>query len=152
MDSMIAAAARALATGDVLGALKRVGVRDDPPALALRGIAMAQVGEYPRARELLRRAARTFGAHEDLADTHRICHPIRRRKRSMSSRDDVGAVFHTYSAYGRGVEVMMGTYNLLDLTPKGRDEDGLSYAMEWVRHHDRYGPAPAAGSCCSAHA
>jgi hypothetical protein len=67
MDSLIAAAARALTAGDVLGALKRVGVRDDPPALALRGIAMAQLGEYPRARELLRRAARGFGAHEELA-------------------------------------------------------------------------------------
>jgi hypothetical protein len=67
MDSLIAAAARALAGGDVLGALKRVGARDDPPALALRGIAMAQLGEYPRARELLRRAARAFGAHEELA-------------------------------------------------------------------------------------
>jgi hypothetical protein len=51
----------------VLGALKHVVLRDDPPALALRGIAMAQLGEYPRARELLRRAARGFGTHEDLA-------------------------------------------------------------------------------------
>ncbi len=67
MDSLIAAAARALAAGDALGALKRVGLRDDPPALALRGIAMAQLGEHPRARELLRRAARGFGAHEELA-------------------------------------------------------------------------------------
>jgi hypothetical protein len=67
MDSLIAAAARALAVGDVLGALKRVSLRDDPPALALRGIAMAQLGEHPRARELLRRAARGFGTHEELA-------------------------------------------------------------------------------------
>ena len=67
MDSLIAAAARALAAGDALGALKRVALRDDPPALALRGIAMAQLGEHPRARELLRRAARGFGAHEELA-------------------------------------------------------------------------------------
>jgi hypothetical protein len=67
MDSLIAAAARALATGDALGALKRVALRDDPPALALHGIAMAQLGEYPRARELLRRAARGFGAHEALS-------------------------------------------------------------------------------------
>src|SRR3984885_8724895 len=67
MDSMIAAAARALAAGDALGALNRVALRDDPPALALRGIAMAQLGEHPRARELLRRAARGFGAHEELA-------------------------------------------------------------------------------------
>jgi hypothetical protein len=67
MDSLIAAAARALVAGDPLGALKRVALRDDPPALALRGIAMAQLGEHPRARELLRRAARAFGAHEELA-------------------------------------------------------------------------------------
>ena len=67
MDSLIAAAARALGAGDALGALKRVALRDDPPALALRGIAMAQLGEHARARELLRRAARDFGAHEDLA-------------------------------------------------------------------------------------
>ncbi len=67
MDSLIAASARALAAGDALGALKRVALRDDPPALALRGIAMAQLGDYPRARDLLRRAARAFGAHEELA-------------------------------------------------------------------------------------
>jgi hypothetical protein len=67
MDSLIAAAARALAAGDTLGALKQVALRDDPPALALRGIAMARLGELARARELLRRAARGFGAHEELA-------------------------------------------------------------------------------------
>lgn len=68
---------------------------------------------------------------------------------SVFYQDDAGQVFHTYSRYGRGVEVMMHTYNLLDLTPKGRDEDNLRFTMEWVRHHDRYEPAPAAvGSCC----
>src|SRR6478735_870051 len=67
MDSLIAAAGRALALGDALGALKRVALREDPPALALRGIAMAQLGDYPRARELLRRAARGFGAREAMA-------------------------------------------------------------------------------------
>ena len=67
MDSLIAASARALAAGDALGALKQVALREDPPALALRGIAMAQLGEHPRARELLRKAARGFGAHEPLA-------------------------------------------------------------------------------------
>jgi hypothetical protein len=67
MDSMVAAAARALAAGDALGALKRIALRDDAPALALRGIAMAQLGEYPRARELLKRAARRFGSHEELS-------------------------------------------------------------------------------------
>lgn len=67
MDSMIAAAARALAGGDALTALQRMALRDDPPALALRGIAMAQLGEHPCARELLRRAARAFGTHESVA-------------------------------------------------------------------------------------
>ena len=77
---------------------------------------------------------------------------------SVFYKDDAGDVFHAYSSYGRGVEVMMGAYNLLDLTPKGRDEDHLGYAMEWVRHHDRYEPeslakaAPAVSSCCEAHA
>jgi tetratricopeptide (TPR) repeat protein len=67
MDSLITAAARALTAGDALGALKRIALREDPPALALRGIAMAQLGEYPRARELLQRAARSFGGREELA-------------------------------------------------------------------------------------
>ncbi len=67
MDSLVASAARALAAGDPLGALKRVALRDDPPALALRGIAMAQLGDYERARKLLRRAARGFGTRERLA-------------------------------------------------------------------------------------
>jgi len=67
MDSLITAAARALAAGDPLGALKRVALRDDPPALALRGIAMAQLGDLARARTLVRRAARAFGAQEPVA-------------------------------------------------------------------------------------
>ena len=71
---------------------------------------------------------------------------------SVFLKDDAGAVFHTYSTYGRGVEVMMGTYGLLDLVPKGRDERDVPNRMEWVRHHDRYAPEPAAtaaGSCCA---
>lgn len=66
MDSLITAAASALAAGDPLGALNRVALREDPPALALRGIAMAQLGDFPLARTLLRRAARAFGAHEPM--------------------------------------------------------------------------------------
>jgi predicted dithiol-disulfide oxidoreductase (DUF899 family) len=74
---------------------------------------------------------------------------------SVFCKDDAGDIFHTYSTYGRGLEVMMGTYDLLDLTPKGRDErdDG---GMEWVRHHDRYEPearakaASTGASCCAA--
>jgi len=67
MDSLITAAARALAAGDPLGALKRVALRDDAPALALRGIAMAQLGDLTRAKALLKRAARAFGAREALS-------------------------------------------------------------------------------------
>ncbi|HXE29988.1 MAG TPA: hypothetical protein VN656_15825 [Stellaceae bacterium] len=67
MDSLITAAGRALAKGDPLGALNRVALREDPPALALRGIAMAQLGEFERAKMLLRRAARGFGPKEAVA-------------------------------------------------------------------------------------
>jgi tetratricopeptide (TPR) repeat protein len=67
MDSLIAAAAHALATGDPLGALKRVALRNDAPALALRGIAMAQLGDFDRAKILLRKAARAFGPKEAVA-------------------------------------------------------------------------------------
>jgi hypothetical protein len=67
MDSLITAAARALAAGDPLGALQRIALRDDPPALALRGIAMAQLGDLVRAKVLLRRAARGFGPKESVA-------------------------------------------------------------------------------------
>ncbi|MDM0067298.1 thioredoxin family protein [Variovorax sp. J31P207] len=69
---------------------------------------------------------------------------------SVFYKDDADQVFHTYSTYGRGVEVMMGTYDLLDLTPKGRDEHNPGHTMDWVRHHDRYDTA-AAGSCCASH-
>jgi len=67
VDSLITAAARALAAGDPLGALNKIALRDDPPALALRGIAMAQVGDLVRAKSLLRRAARGFGPNEAVA-------------------------------------------------------------------------------------
>ena len=67
MDSLITAAARALAMGDPLGALNRVALRDDAPALALRGIAMAQLGDLDRAKALVRRAARAFGPREAVA-------------------------------------------------------------------------------------
>jgi len=73
-------------------------------------------------------------------------------------RDEAGDVFHTYSTYGRGVELMMGAYSVLDIAPKGRDEDALPYTMAWVRHHDRYEQAPApeaappAAACCGARA
>jgi len=68
---------------------------------------------------------------------------------SFFCKDDAGQVFHTYSTFGRGVEVMMGTYHLLDLAPRGRDEEGDDGGMTWVRHHDRYDDAPAPASCCA---
>jgi len=53
-------------------------------------------------------------------------------------------VYHTYSTYGRGLDLLVGAYNYLDLVPKGRDEDGLQFTMAWVRHHDKYGSTEAA--------
>jgi len=73
---------------------------------------------------------------------------------SLFYKNEAGEVFHTYSTFGRGVEVMIGAYNMIDLAPKGRDERDVPNKMEWVRHHDRYEPAPAAkaaDSCCAAH-
>ena len=58
---------------------------------------------------------------------------------SVFSKDDKGNIFHTYSSYARGLDLFITAYNLLDIVPKGRDESGLKYSMEWVRHHDRYG-------------
>lgn len=57
---------------------------------------------------------------------------------SVFYRDSAGTIFHTYSAYARGLEPLLGVYDLLDMTPNGRDEDQLRFPMAWVRHHDRY--------------
>jgi hypothetical protein len=84
MDSLITAAARALAAGDPLGALKRVALRDDAPALALRGIAMAQLGDLARARPLLRRAARAFGPREAVARARCV---VAEAEIALASRD-----------------------------------------------------------------
>ena len=68
---------------------------------------------------------------------------------SVFYQDENGDVFHTYSAYARGLDLLIGAYNYLDLAPKGRDEAALPWTMAWVRHHDRYGerarPAAATG-------
>jgi hypothetical protein len=84
MDSLITAAARALALGDPLGALKRVALRDDAPALALRGIAMAQLGDFDRAKALLRRAARAFGQKEAVARARCV---VAEAEIALASRD-----------------------------------------------------------------
>ena len=84
MDSLITSAARALAAGDPLGALNRVALRDDAPALALRGIAMAQLGEFARARVLVRSAARAFGAREAVARARCV---VAEAEIALASRD-----------------------------------------------------------------
>lgn len=74
---------------------------------------------------------------------------------SVFTRDGQGNVFHTYSSYARGADSLVGSYHYMDLTPKGRDEDGLPFPMAWVRHHDKYGAAEAkaeATACCHAEA
>jgi len=81
---------------------------------------------------------------------------------SVFYKNDAGEIFHTYSSFGRGVDLLVGAYNFLDLAPKGRDEDGLAFTMAWVRHHDRYtegyvvdpkaqyvSPKSVAASCCA---
>ncbi len=57
---------------------------------------------------------------------------------SVFYRDEAGNVFHTYSTYARGLDILIGAYNYLDLVPKGRDEAALPWSMSWLRHHDRY--------------
>ncbi|MGM9481858.1 helix-turn-helix domain-containing protein [Roseateles sp. NT4] len=98
MDSLISAAARALAAGDALTALKRVALREDPPALALRGIAMAQLGEHGRARELLKRAAQGFGKHEALAQA-----------RCVVAEAEVALALRDFSGAPRLLEAAMAT-------------------------------------------
>jgi predicted dithiol-disulfide oxidoreductase (DUF899 family) len=81
---------------------------------------------------------------------------------SVFTKDATGELFHTYSSYARGLDILVGAYNFLDLVPKGRDEAGLVHSMAWVRHHDRYDegyfvdptqtyvqPKSVSASCCS---
>jgi predicted dithiol-disulfide oxidoreductase (DUF899 family) len=71
---------------------------------------------------------------------------------SVFAKDAEGEVCHTYSTYGRGLDMLLGTYHVLDLVPKGRDEDRLQHPMDWLRHHDRYAEGyevAARSSCCS---
>jgi predicted dithiol-disulfide oxidoreductase (DUF899 family) len=57
---------------------------------------------------------------------------------SVFYKNASGEIFHTYSTYGRGLDILLGAYHFMDMAPKGRDEDGLAFSMAWVRHHDRY--------------
>jgi predicted dithiol-disulfide oxidoreductase (DUF899 family) len=77
---------------------------------------------------------------------------------SVFYKDGNGQLFHTYSSYGRGLDMFVGAYHFLDIAPKGRDEDGLNFSMAWVRHHDKYEGTvvdtkasyqqPKTASCC----
>ena len=109
MDSLVASAARLLAVGDPLGALKRIALRDDPPALALRGIAMAQLGDYERARKLLRRAARGFGASERLAQAR--CH-VAEAEVALAARD-LTRPTHPLDAAAQSLDAMGDRANAL---------------------------------------
>ena len=67
---------------------------------------------------------------------------------SVFYRDEAGDIFHTYSCFARGLDMMNAAYHYLDLTPLGRHEDGLPYPMDWVRLRDQYQPAPAGAASC----
>jgi len=67
---------------------------------------------------------------------------------SVFYRDESGDIFHTYSSFARGLDMMNAAYNYLDLTPLGRHEEGLPYPMDWVRLHDQYTPAQGPAGCC----
>jgi hypothetical protein len=113
MDSLITAAGLALAKGDPLGALKRVALRDDAPALALRGIAMAQLGDFVRAKALLRSAARKFGATEAVARARCV---VAEAEVALASRDlhfaarELGAARATLDAHGDRVNAAHARY------------------------------------------
>ena len=66
---------------------------------------------------------------------------------SVFTRDPDGAIYHTYSCYSRGLDMMNAAYHYLDLTPRGRHEEGLPYPMDWLRLRDQYQPAAGAAAC-----
>ncbi len=81
-----------------------------------------------------------------------LTEPVQQTERpglSAFYKDESGEVFHTYSTYARGLDILLGTYNFLDLTPKGRDEDSIKpHPMAWVRHHDKYEHSAKVADCC----
>ena len=132
MDSLITAAARALAAGDPIGALKRVALRDDAPALALRGIAMAQLGYLARAKVLLQRARRAFGQREAVARARCI---VAEAEVAFASRDlswpakTLDSARVTLEAHGdRGRESVL---------------HGLAESYDWMEKYVKNRPAEA---------
>lgn len=149
MDSLITAAARALAAGDPLGALKRVALREDAPALALRGIAMAQLGDLVRARVLVRKAARAFGAREALARARCV---VAEAEIALAARDlswpegPLDAARATLEAHGDRVNAAHARYvEVRRLVLIGRLEDA-------ERRLARLDPAPLPAALRAAHA
>lgn len=143
MDSLITAAARSLAAGDPLGALKRVALRDDAPALALRGIAMAQLGEHAKARALLHRAARAFGHKESLARARCV---VAEAEVALASRDlgwaakALNGARRTLDAHGDRINAAHARYlEVRHLVLVGRlaEAEGMLAAVD-------PGPVPAA--------
>lgn len=143
MDSLITAAARSLAAGDPIGALKRVALRDDAPALALRGIAMAQLGEHAKARALLRRAARAFGPREALARARCV---VAEAEVALASRDlgwaakALDAARLTLDAHGDRINAAHARYlevRHLVLVGRLEEAEGMLAAVD-------PGPVPAA--------
>ena len=148
MDSLITAAARALAAGDPLGALKRVALRDDAPALALRGIAMAQLGDLVRAKALVRSAARAFGAKEAVARARCV---VAEAEIALASRDlgwpakALDAARATLEAHGDQVNAAHARYlQVRRLLLIGR----LDEAERWLAGLD---PAPFPPALSAAH-
>ena len=148
MDSLITAAARALAAGDPLGALKRVALRDDAPALALRGIAMAQLGDLARAKGLLRSAARAFGAKEALGRARCI---VAEAEIALVSRDlgwsakALAAARATLEAHGDHVNAAHARYleiRRLILIGRIDEAEGMAAALD---------PAPFPAALRTAH-
>src|SRR5712692_8314820 len=144
MDSLITAAARALAAGDPLGALKRVALRDDAPALALRGLAMAQLGDLVRAKALLRRAARAFGPREAVARARcvvaeaEVAHVSRDLGWSAKALDAARATLEAHgdrvnAAYARYLEVrrflLIGRIDEAERTLAGLEPDSYPPAL-----------------------
>ena len=147
MDSLITAAARALAAGDPLGALKRIALRDDPPALALRGIAMAQLGDLVRAKVLLRCAARGFGPKEPVARARcvvaeaEVALATRELKWSAKSLEAARTVLEEHGDHGNAAQaryvevrrlVLIGRLDEADKMLAALDPAGLPPAVRVV--------------------
>jgi len=149
MDSLINAAARALASGDPLGALQRVALREDAPALALRGIAMAQLGDFAKARALLRRAGRTFGQREAIARARCV---VAEAEVALASRDlgwpaeALDAARATLEVYGDRTNaalarhlairrmLLVGSLDEAERALTGIDPDSLPPALRAAHH------------------